>query len=273
MSESALIRLAPPWALMWTLAVGIYAGCKWLSWQSAAACDAPAWKKAAYLFAWPGLNAAAFLEKPPAGRSRRVAEWLAAIVKLALGSILFFFAARLIPSQHAYLQGWVGMIGLVLILHFGAFHMLACWWRYIGIDARPLMNHPLESMSLNEFWGRRWNTAFRDLAHRFLFRPCAAYLGPRWGLMAGFLFSGVVHDLVISVPARGGYGGPTIFFTIQGAATLFERSAFGRRAGLGSGWRARIFTFLVLVAPVSLLFHRPFVLGIVVPFMHALGAL
>jgi alginate O-acetyltransferase complex protein AlgI len=135
------------------------------------------------------------------------------------------------------------------------------------------MNRPLASTSLSEFWGRRWNTAFRDLAHRFVFRPFTAWFGPRFGLFAGFLFSGAVHDLVISVPAKGGYGGPTAFFAIQGAAIIFERSAFGRRMGVGSGGSGRAFTFLVLVAPLFLLFHPPFVVRVIVPFMRAIGAL
>jgi hypothetical protein len=92
-------------------------------------------------------------------------------------------------------------------------------------------------------------------------------------LLAGFVFSGGVHDLVISVPAQGGYGGPTIFFAIQGAAMIIERSAFGRRMGLGSGSSGRLFTILALIVPVGLLFHRPFVVAVIVPFMRALGAL
>ena len=135
------------------------------------------------------------------------------------------------------------------------------------------MDRPLSSTNLSEFWGRRWNTAFRDLTHRFLFRPCALWFGPRWGILAGFLFSGAIHDLVISVPAQGGYGGPTAFFAIQGAGMVIERSRFSRRLGLGSGWAGRLFAAVVLIAPAGLLFHRPFVVGIIVPFMRALGAI
>jgi hypothetical protein len=97
--------------------------------------------------------------------------------------------------------------------------------------------------------------------------------GPGWGILIGFLFSGVIHDLVISVPAQGGYGGPTVFFAVQGAGMVIERSAFGHRVGLGSGWSGRLFAAVVLLAPVGLLFHRPFVVGIMVPFMRALGAI
>jgi hypothetical protein len=79
--------------------------------------------------------------------------------------------------------------------------------------------------------------------------------------------------LVISVPAGGGYGGPTIFFVIQGAAISLERSRLGKRIGLGRGVIGRSFVFAAVIAPLGLLFHRPFVLGVVVPFMHAIGAL
>lgn len=54
---------------------------------------------------------------------------------------------------------------------------------------------------------------------------------------------------------------------------LIERSAAGRRIGLGSGSAGRLFAVLVLLLPAGLLFHRPFVVRIIVPFMHAIGAL
>jgi len=265
----------PRWAQMWTLAIAIYIGCKWLTWQRTPVRDVPIWRRLAYLLAWPGMDAATFLEERPISRGSRChsAEWIAAMAKLMVGVALLFGVARMIPPQHAYVVGWIGMIGIVFTLHFGTFHLLSCTWRSVGVQAPPLMNRPLASTSLSEFWGRRWNIAFRDLTYRFLFRPCASWLGPRWGILAGFLFSGAIHDLVISVPARGGYGGPTAFFAIQGAAMVFERSALGRQLGLGSGWSGRLFAIAVLLAPAGLLFHRPFVTGIIVPFMRVLGAI
>lgn len=135
------------------------------------------------------------------------------------------------------------------------------------------MNRPLVSESLGEFWGRRWNTAFRDLTHRFLFRPLTRRIGVRAGLAGGFVFSGLVHDLVISWPAGGGYGGPTLFFAIQGVGMLVERSRFGHGVGLGHGVRGWLFAMLTILLPAPLLFHTPFVDGIVVPFMHFMGVL
>lgn len=134
------------------------------------------------------------------------------------------------------------------------------------------MDRPLASVSLSEFWGRRWNTAFRDLTHRFVFRPLLPKTGAVVALSVGFVFSGLVHDLVISLPARGGYGTPTLFFVIQGAGVLWERSRIGRRWGLGGGWRGWLFTCLVLLVPVKLLFHDDCVQRVIIPFMRVLGA-
>jgi hypothetical protein len=82
-----------------------------------------------------------------------------------------------------------------------------------------------------------------------------------------------VHDLVISLPAGGGYGGPTLFFVIQGAALLAERSGLGKAAGLGRELRGWLFTMLVLAAPAGLLFHSPFVTRVVLPFLRVIGAI
>jgi hypothetical protein len=259
---------------MWVLAFAIFLGCKWLTWRRTTVPDLPWCRHAGYLLAWPGLDARAFLRP---GRMRALdrptsQEWRFAGMKLLLGLVLFWGSGRAVPGGWELLLGWAGMVGLVLILHFGLFHLLSCAWRAIGVEARPLMNHPLKSASVSEFWGRRWNSAFRDLTHRFLFRPLTNTLGPRRAVVAGFTFSGLVHDLVISVPAGGGYGWPTLFFVIQASALLIERSRFGHAHGLGRGRRGRLWTLLVLVFPAGGLFHPPFVRGIIVPFMRVCGA-
>ena len=164
-----------------------------------------------------------------------------------MGVGLLYGAARFVAAESLCWSGWVGMIGVVMILHFGSFHLLSCAWRRLGVQARPLMDAPLRSTSLSEFWGRRWNTAFRDLTHRFLFRPLRRALGARGAIFAGFLFSGFVHDAVISWPASGGYGGPTLFFLFQALGMMAERSRWGRRLGLGSGARGWCFTMGTLL--------------------------
>jgi len=264
----------PRWAFMWLLAVAIFIGCKWLTWRRVPVAGAPWWRHAGYLLAWPGLDPVSFLRSDPLPAADRPTpgEWRGATIKLIAGALLIWGVARLVPADEPLLFGWVGMVGLILTLHFGSFHLLSCLWRSIGVEARPLMNRPLASTSVSEFWGRRWNTAFRDLTHRFLFRPLTSLLGPRRAVAAGFIFSGIIHDLVISFPAGGGYGWPTLFFAIQAGAMFAERSPAGARLGLGRGTRGRIFTLLVLILPAYGLFHPPFVRTIIVPFLEALGA-
>jgi hypothetical protein len=53
---------AAPWAVMWGLAAAVYVGCKGLTWSRTPTTKAPGWRHVAYLLAWPGLDARAFLD-------------------------------------------------------------------------------------------------------------------------------------------------------------------------------------------------------------------
>jgi hypothetical protein len=273
----------PRWVMMWLLATSIYAGCKWLTWSSIVDHSLRRRRDWGYLLAWPGLDAPAFLtDRPLAAREQpRPIEWVWAVGKLIAGLALWCLAARwsVVPgyidnAPYDLAVGWLGMAALVLGLHCGLFHLLSCAWRAVGVDARPLMNRPLAARTLSEFWSRRWNTAFRDLAHRYVFAPLSNRWGARSAILLGFLFSGLVHDAVISLPAGGGYGGPTLFFAVQGAGLLAERHYVRRDAVAASSrlrWpklRERALTLLVIVVPAGLLFHPLFVRGIVLAMLR-----
>jgi D-alanyl-lipoteichoic acid acyltransferase DltB (MBOAT superfamily) len=162
---------------------------------------------------------------------------------------------------------------LLLFLHFGTFQLFALIWQSAGVNAKPIMRAPLASMSLGEFWGRRWNTGFRELTHGLVFMPTRRRLGPARAAIAAFLVSGLVHDFVISFPARGGYGPPTAYFLLQGIGMIFERSALGKRLGLGQGPRGWLFVFLMTGGHVVFLFHPPFVRRVMLPFLGAIASL
>jgi alginate O-acetyltransferase complex protein AlgI len=135
------------------------------------------------------------------------------------------------------------------------------------------MSNPLLSRSLSEFWGQRWNLGFRQLAHEFIFVPLHRRIGVTATGLLVFVLSGLIHDLVISVPARAGYGLPTAYFAIQGCGVSAERSVLGKRLGMQNGVLARIFTFVVTAGPAFWLFHPPFVLRVIIPFMKAINSL
>src|SRR5262245_47636104 len=108
----------PPWVVMWTLAAAIFALCKWITWQFAPVPHISAWRHTAYLFLWPGLDAKAFLGSRPLPRELRpgAGEWLFAFAKTALGAALVWGIAPIVPADYA--RAWIGMIGIVFVLHF-----------------------------------------------------------------------------------------------------------------------------------------------------------
>ncbi len=262
----------PRWGIMWSLSVAVFFGLKIVTWLRFPTRNVPSWLQLGFLIAWPGMDARTFFNLEPMIDRPTAVEWGFAIFKTVLGvGVLYGLTARL-TGLDPYWLGWVGMIGTVLFLHFGSFHLLSCAWRAGGVDAPPLMHWPLVSVRLADFWGRRWNTAFRDLTYQFLFKPLTRRYGARGAMWVGFLASGLIHDAVISFPAGGGFGGPTLFFLIQAAGLSVERSRPGRQIGLGSGIVGWLFTISVLLLPAPLLFHHPFVNRIIVPFLYAIGA-
>lgn len=253
---------------MWGIAIAMFIPLKWvtLHWARSAA---PVSRKAAYLFLWPGMDARDFLTgKPPAHPD--AGEWSAAAFKTALG-IALIVIAPLCPAP--LVKGWMAMAGIVLFLHFGLFHGISCFWRSRGVDAAPIMNRPLLATSVSAFWSRHWNVAFRDITHRLVFQPLRRPLGAEGAVFCGFLFSGLLHELAITLPAGGGYGGPTAFFALQGLALLTEKTKAGRRMGLGKGTKGWLSTQFLLIASAPLLFPPAFVLRVINPFIDHLHAL
>ena len=282
----------PAWVRMWLVAAAFFVAFKLVTLWRVRPSEASLGRRLAYLFAWVGMDAREFLAHAgPTSTSPRK-EWVRAGRNLAAGAVFLWLVAGFVPPEWARTRAWVGLIGLIWMLHFGLFHFLAVFWRGLGVAAAPIMDSPMRSTSLGEFWGRRWNSDFRVLSHGLIFEPLRRRArGRRWAgretrptealgrnvggaaaLLAAFLFSGVIHDLVISVPAGGGYGLPTLYFTTQGLGVWLERSRAGRRAGLGSGRIGWVFTLAVTIGPVGLLFHDPFLTRVALPMLDAVGA-
>jgi hypothetical protein len=267
-----LLAFLPNWKAMWLLAVAIYAGLKWLTFVACPLAErASLGRSLGYLLFWPGMNAKAFLDSTSHAEKPSAQEWLLTFVNLSIGLVLLFVVVPRVLDRSAFIAGWIGMVGLSLFLHFGFAHLLSIGWRLGGINAEPIMKAPILASSLSDFWGRRWNRAFRDVVFTHIFRPLVGRIGVAWATMVVFIISGLVHDFVISVPVRGGWGGPTLYFVLQGVGLLAERSRLGRRLGLGSGLTGRLVCALLVVAPLGLLFHEPFVRHAILPTLAAMG--
>jgi hypothetical protein len=258
---------------MWALAGLLFFCAKWISLHrcAAAAARSSFGRMAGYVFLWPGLDAVAFCgplraPRPPAR------EWIWASAKTVFGASLIWLATRLAWSAHPAGAAWIAMAGVVFLLHFGAFHLASLCWRAAGVNATPIMRSPIAATSLGRFWGGRWNRAFTDFMQPHFFVPMAKRFGACDAMLAVFLVSGLLHEFVISLPARGGYGLPTAYFAIQAAGLCLERSQFGARLGLGRGFRGWLFSVIVTVGPLYWLFHPVFVCHVILPMLRAVGA-
>ena len=264
-----------PWAFMWFMAGAIFLGCKWLTFWRARQhySDLQLNRSPAYFFLWAGMDAAGFLgvRRSQQNISAHLRQIIFATLKIVLGTSLLFGVGRIAPNY--LVAGWVGMIGMILILHFGLFDLAAIAWRIAGINAKPIMNAPFKSSSLSEFWGRRWNGAFNQLVLNIFFRQLSRSIGTIRATLTTFLLSGLLHEFVISLPAGAGYGLPTAYFLLQGWGEIAQRSDIGDRLGIRCGISGRVFTMFITAVPAFWLFHPPFVRTVILPFMRAIGAL
>ncbi len=256
----------PPWAVMWTLAAIVFGAIKLLTWLPHAGRLRPT-VAAGYLFGWPGLDVAPFLVRRPDVPRPVWYDWLTGAVYMGAGVALAGIVRALIGREHPVLVGAAGMAAIVLVLHFGLFRLVALAWRSAGYKVEPLMQAPFRATSLVEFWSCRWNRAFRIL------RPLVPRLGATGATCCVFLISGLLHDLVISVPAGAGYGRPTLYFLLQAAGILLQRTTMARNWKLNSGWRGWLVTAAFLLVPIGWLFTPEFLGRVIAPFIDVLASL
>lgn len=204
---------------------------------------------------WVGMRPRLFAVR--ARRAVRGARDLAVqgATRLAAGLALALAARFVRPPEVA--TAVLGA-GLLLVFHFGACTLLAAAWRARGVRCDPIVRAPAGSRSLSEFWSRRWNLAYSEMCTIVLYRPFSARLGRRASVLLAFLFSGLLHEMAVSLPVHAGYGLPTLYFMLHGGLVLLEESL--ARAGKPlRGLAARAWTLFWILAPLPLLFHRPFV--------------
>jgi alginate O-acetyltransferase complex protein AlgI len=268
--------LSAPWLWMWFAAFAIFFGFKLLTLiglDATARQSLSLVRLAAYLFLWPGLRPGVFGQMVGERRLHSGFLWPNGYLQLMLGVIAIWVVPRWLPTNTPiWLRAWMGMVGFSLFVHFGLFDLLAAMWRTLGVPVEELFSNPWRSVSLTDFWSYRWNRSFSEFCRRLVFWPLARRWGTRWASFAVFVFSGFIHEIMISAPARGGYGGPMMYFIINGLAVQIETL---------SGWQklthrlpvlGRLWTMTMVLAPLPLLFHRPFQTQVVLPFLTAIGA-
>jgi len=220
-----------PWFYMWLLAFEMYCFFKWITLAYHPGVSSGLRYPTLYLVGWVGMDPTPFKCRNQEHVSENLNLMFGGVANIVVG-LLFFLSTEYLPSNLWLLQGWFICIGIVMILHFGIFRILAWVWRQFGFDVEPIMQFPLAAKTVSEFWGGgRWNLAFKQLVYPFVFRPLKKRLGPKYGVLITFLLSGLIHETVISLPSRGGWGLPTLYFLIQAFGMLFEKSRIYKKIG------------------------------------------
>jgi hypothetical protein len=220
---------------------------------------------------WAGMRAEPFeslgqLQLPNAWRMIRFG-----IIRVIAGSVLILLAHQIVSlhvnPQVIYIVVTVLLlVGLSLILHFGLLSISAGTWRLKGVNTYYLFKQPVKAMSLTEFWGKRWNMAFSEMTAVAIFRPLRNKIGNAGALMVAFAFSGLLHELALSVPVNSGYGLPMLYFIIQGVLVLAEKAFIANKAKfLQHRILARLWTLFWVIVPMPLLFHEQFIKQVVWP--------
>jgi alginate O-acetyltransferase complex protein AlgI len=218
---------------------------------------------------WFGMRPGLFTKAggPPQPGAGRL--FVQGLLRLLLGLALIAIAWgtwRL--TQSRWLATPPLLVGLSFALHFGAFNITAALWRRLGVDCRPLFRAPILATSLNEFWSKRWNLAFSEMTALAIYRPVSASVGRRAALIASFVVSGAVHELGISLPVRAGFGLPSLYFCLHGLLILVENALERRGTPINRlRWVGRVWTLTAVVAPLLLVFHPPFLKGVVWPLI------
>ena len=220
---------------------------------------------------WAGMRPSVFARTRSPNLEAATALSRRALLRIGAGLCLLVLARSLADAVSLPVFATVPLlIGLSLILHFGVLNLMCAGWRAFGVPTQPLFVAPHRAQSLTEFWGRRWNLAFSEMTSLVIFKPLVAHVGRPCALAAAFMFSGLLHEMAISFPVREGYGLPMAYFALHGGAMLAEDRLAQSGRGL-TGWLGRVWTFGWLVVPLPLLFHVPFLRGVVWPLVGIEG--
>jgi len=221
----------------------------------------------AFAIGWFGMNPGVFARKDLNKQSQGWQLILYGTSRIGIGFCIFIFG-WLLSQQSIFCCVYSSFIaafllaGLSFMLHFGILNINSGIWNLLGIGTYALFRAPFKSPSLSEFWGRRWNFAFSEMISISVHRPLKNIANNTLATIIAFAFSGILHELAISLPVNRGYGLPSLYFVIQAIGLIAEK-----KLKLKSAFLRHVWVLIWLIAPISLLFHRYFLEGVIWPLL------
>ena len=221
----------------------------------------------AFALTWFGMNPGVFSRKDMNKKSQGLQLIRFGVTRIGIGLLLclaaYFLSKSSTPSGLITLLMTACLLaGLSLTLHFGILNINSGIWNLLGVGTYALFKAPFRSLSLAEFWGRRWNFAFSEMTSFAVHRPLKKISNNKIATVVAFAFSGLLHELAISLPVNRGYGLPALYFVIQAIALLLEK-----KIQFKSKVPKHIWVLFWLIVPIPLLFHQYFLEGIIWPIV------
>uniref|UniRef100_A0ACD5TTA1 Uncharacterized protein n=1 Tax=Avena sativa TaxID=4498 RepID=A0ACD5TTA1_AVESA len=117
----------------------------------------------------------------------------------------------------------------------------------LGMEMEPQVDRPYLASSLRDFWGRRWNLMVPAILRPSVYGPVRSRFGEAAGVLASFLVSGLMHELIFYYMMwQPPSGDVAAFFVLHGACSVAE-TWWARHAGW---WRPP----RVVAVPLTLAF-------------------
>jgi hypothetical protein len=170
----------------------------------------------------------------------------------ALAALAFCLLHRI--GQPRMPVWWVARILSAATLMYAAFEVLSGTLRIgylaFGVEVPPVQRAPIKSLSLAEFWGRRWNLVVSGWLREFVFLPLARRRRPQLARAAAFGASGAYHAWMVFALGAEAVALMGLYFLLHGAAVVIEP-----RIGVlhARPLIARIWVLATLLIPLPLL--------------------
>ena len=189
----------------------------------------------------------------------------AALRNLFLATAVFAVAIAIVKTVSAHgfylpvrwLAGGIGVLAFGEMATTGPNLVMAA----LGINAPPFFQSPCRSITISEFWSKRWNRAAGEFLRRCCFAPLARW-GAGFALIATFVISAVGHALM-AFYALGRWKMAVVFgafFLAQPLLIAAERRLAVRRwrPAAGRAWTlsALAITSPLIIEPTLQFFER-----------------
>lgn len=158
------------------------------------------------------------------------ADWKRTLSRFSVLILLLVGVYTLYIPFIAHYSWWLKSY-LIAVPFWLLLETLCCFfqliWLPFGIHVPQFNNAPWRAVSVASFWGLRWNRLFGDWLYQVVFIRLRRT--SQIALPATFLVSGVLHEVLVSLPLHIVYdqnvwGWATLYFLLQYLGIGFERS-------------------------------------------------